>query len=271
MRDLVLGLEVVTGDGRITRSGGKVVKNVAGFDLVRLQTGAWGTLGVITEVSIRLRALPELDETVAIVLDVRKPLVAHLVALRDLAVAPLAIELVDGALAERLGVGVSTMLLVRLAGNETRVSAQRLELATLGDSRVVSNNVWQTLRVVDDGSVASVRVSHLPSELSRTWAMVHGELAGAGMSGFLMRATVSRGVVRVVVPSAALAGAGTNALASMVHSLTPPGGHVVWEKLPANAWTGVPSAVGDALSAGLQRAFDRARRCNIGILGTTPS
>jgi len=61
MRDLVLGVQVVTGNGDITRAGGRVVKNVAGFDLVRLHTGAFGTLGVITEVSLRLHAVPVRD------------------------------------------------------------------------------------------------------------------------------------------------------------------------------------------------------------------
>src|SRR5436190_19613663 len=65
-RDVVLGLEFVTGAGDVVRGGGRVVKNVAGFDLARLLTGSWGTLGVITEVTLRLRALPEVDRTVAI-------------------------------------------------------------------------------------------------------------------------------------------------------------------------------------------------------------
>ena len=47
-RDLVLGVEFVTGDAKVVRGGGRVVKNVAGFDLVRLITGSWGTLGVST-------------------------------------------------------------------------------------------------------------------------------------------------------------------------------------------------------------------------------
>lgn len=62
-RDLAIGLECVDGTGRIIRAGGRVVKNVAGFDLTRLMTGQWGTLGVITAVNLRLRARPAVDES----------------------------------------------------------------------------------------------------------------------------------------------------------------------------------------------------------------
>ncbi|MEO6778589.1 MAG: FAD-binding protein [Gemmatimonadaceae bacterium] len=55
-RDQVLGMSVVLGTGELVRIGGRVVKNVAGFDLTRLMIGAWGTLGVITEVTIRVRS-----------------------------------------------------------------------------------------------------------------------------------------------------------------------------------------------------------------------
>lgn len=55
-RDQLLGMTVVTGRGEIVRPGGRVVKNVAGFDLTRLMTGAWGSLGVITEVTLRVRS-----------------------------------------------------------------------------------------------------------------------------------------------------------------------------------------------------------------------
>ncbi len=58
-RDLVIGITVVLADGTIARSGGTVVKNVAGYDLAKLYTGSLGTLGVITEVVFRLHPLPE--------------------------------------------------------------------------------------------------------------------------------------------------------------------------------------------------------------------
>ena len=58
LRDLIIGMTIVLADGTIAKSGGKVVKNVAGYDLHKLMTGSFGTLGVITEVnfgSIRLK------------------------------------------------------------------------------------------------------------------------------------------------------------------------------------------------------------------------
>ena len=62
-RDHVLGCTVVAGDGRVIEAGGRVVKNVAGYDLTRLQVGAFGAFGVITSLHLRLRALPAADVT----------------------------------------------------------------------------------------------------------------------------------------------------------------------------------------------------------------
>jgi glycolate oxidase FAD binding subunit len=59
LRDLIIGMTVVLADGTIARSGGKVVKNVAGYDLHKLMTGSFGTLGVIAEVNFRLHPLEQ--------------------------------------------------------------------------------------------------------------------------------------------------------------------------------------------------------------------
>ena len=62
-RDLLLGLTAVLEDGACIRSGGRVVKNVTGYELTKLFTGSYGTLGVVTRVALRLRALPEAART----------------------------------------------------------------------------------------------------------------------------------------------------------------------------------------------------------------
>ena len=63
-RDLVLGMRVVQSSGTVVKSGGKVVKNVAGYDLNKLYLGSFGTLGVITEISLKLQPLPEIERTI---------------------------------------------------------------------------------------------------------------------------------------------------------------------------------------------------------------
>jgi glycolate oxidase FAD binding subunit len=63
LRDLVIGMTIVLADGTIAKTGGKVVKNVAGYDLHKLMTGSFGTLGVIAEVNFRLHPLEEQART----------------------------------------------------------------------------------------------------------------------------------------------------------------------------------------------------------------
>ncbi len=67
LRDLVIGMTIVLADGTVARSGGKVVKNVAGYDLPKLFCGAFGTLGLITEVSFRLHSIAHATQTLTVV------------------------------------------------------------------------------------------------------------------------------------------------------------------------------------------------------------
>jgi len=64
VRDLVIGITVVLSDGSVARSGGTVIKNVAGYDLGKLYAGSYGTLGLITQVAVRLHPLPARTATV---------------------------------------------------------------------------------------------------------------------------------------------------------------------------------------------------------------
>ncbi len=69
MRDLVIGVTVVLADGTVASSGGRVVKNVAGYDLGKLFSGSRGRLGLIARVALRLHPLPAADATVAVQTD----------------------------------------------------------------------------------------------------------------------------------------------------------------------------------------------------------
>lgn len=142
-RDLVLGIECVDGTGQVLRPGGKVVKNVAGFDLVRLITGSWGSLAAITRVSLRLRARPAADETWIM------PMPAFAAAdtrtaLRLCTTPPIACELVDEHTAA--ATGVAPGLLVRLAGNAAYVAAARAAVRATGDAQPADASAWDRLR-----------------------------------------------------------------------------------------------------------------------------
>ena len=63
LRDFVLGVEIINGQGELLRFGGQVMKNVAGYDVSRLMAGGWGQLGVITEVSLKVLPLPAAEAT----------------------------------------------------------------------------------------------------------------------------------------------------------------------------------------------------------------
>lgn len=147
--NLALGLECVDGTGRVIASGGRVVKNVAGFDLTRAVTGAWGTLAVITQVHLRLRARPAVDETWAITAsDAPNAMDARVLAFADGPFAPLActrIAATDALAADALVPGDARWL-VRIGGNATLVAAARSALRSLGDPREVDVRAWDSVR-----------------------------------------------------------------------------------------------------------------------------
>ena len=109
-RDLVLGMTVALSDGTIARAGGKVIKNVAGYDLAKLFTGSFGTLGMILELAVRLHPLPPATAT-TVGRSADPDAVAR--AASDLAHAQLEAQCLDVSSAEGDG-----RVLVRFAGTE---------------------------------------------------------------------------------------------------------------------------------------------------------
>jgi glycolate oxidase FAD binding subunit len=116
-RDLVVGITVALADGTIARAGGKVIKNVAGYDLAKLFSGSFGTLGLILEVNVRLHPLHELSATALGATTDPDRLAA---AARALSAAPLEFEALD--VAWRAGRGG---LLARSAGAQAVRRARR--------------------------------------------------------------------------------------------------------------------------------------------------
>jgi FAD/FMN-containing dehydrogenase len=92
VRDHILGGTIVTGDGRVIKAGGNVVKNVAGYDLTKLQVGGFGAFGVVTQLHLRLRALPAVRVTL-LARGGRDSLTRQARALRDAQLTAAALEL----------------------------------------------------------------------------------------------------------------------------------------------------------------------------------
>jgi glycolate oxidase subunit GlcD len=125
-RNFVIGMKVVLADGKLLKAGGRVVKNVAGYDLCKLFTGSYGTLGLIVELTFKLRPRPAKEITVMtsgplkVILEVAQ-------AVYQGRLFPVAVELVSAALAQRIGVEIvagDVLLLTRFAGIANTVSYQ---------------------------------------------------------------------------------------------------------------------------------------------------
>lgn len=241
-RDAALGVEFVSGAGDVVRAGGRVVKNVAGFDLTRLVTGSWGTLGVITEVTVRLRAIPQVTRTLGIRVDATAAGIAAMTQrLRALPFVPMAAELLNPVLSAKVGFEVATTLLVQLGGNATAVAAQVDLMRQLGAAADAPKDAVTRLREGDIAATTSWRVSGRPTEFARLWS-------GVGSPEALIHGSPLRGVIRVI-GGAPAARAGT----------------LVIEKAPATAWRGTRAM--DALSETIRTKFDPDRILNPGILG----
>lgn len=271
-RDLVLGLEFVTGGGTIARGGGRVVKNVAGFDLTRLLTGSWGTLAVITEVTVRLYAQPEARVSLAFPLERGSAEDCSRLhgALRRLPFKPFACEVMNAALASRVLDAAEPTVLIELGGNGDAVQAQRAALAELvgggalrSGVREVNPAVWTTLRTVEPPPHEAVvfRISRLPAEIGTAWA--EASAVAAACEGTLVHASPARGIVRCIVPR------NDDDLAWLERAFEAPStSKRIGERMPDGLWPScAPSPIADPLSSRIKATFDPMGVLNPGIFG----
>ncbi len=190
-RDLVLGITVVLSDGTVARAGGRVIKNVAGYDLGKLFTGSFGTLGLIATVAVRLHPRPSAWVSVR-ALGADPATLA--VAAGRLAALPLEAECLDVRWS-----GDEGAVLVRFGGSTARERAQAGagRLAELGlEADVVEDDeaLWAAQRAAQrapDGAV--VKVAGVIGDLG-------GVLAAARSTGAGVVARAALGLAWVAVP-----------------------------------------------------------------------
>ncbi|HMO56526.1 MAG TPA: FAD-binding oxidoreductase [Roseiflexaceae bacterium] len=164
LRDLLIGITVVLPDGTIARSGGKVVKNVAGYDLPKLMTGALGTLGVIVAATFRLHPLPRTERTFSIATGDAAHAAAVMLAALDSALVP-------GAMQVRCD-GSGAWLDFCFEGVEAAIDEQIGLLATLTGARVAQPAdaaVWQAREALwaGDDPALVCKVAVLPSQAAQ--------------------------------------------------------------------------------------------------------
>ena len=265
-RDAAIGVRFVDGSGEILKSGGRVMKNVTGYDLVKLQCGAWGTLGVVTEIAFKL--LPKPETTTTLVLrgldDVR------------------AIEALSKALASPFGVSGAAHLpgdrtLVRVEGfvNSVahRAESLRSELSAFGDAEALSDAadnkaLWAGIANVEvlagkpgsPGSGAVWRVSLKPSDGPKLVAELRRALDVEAVYDW------GGGLVWLLVPQQGDAGA------SLIRkALSPLGGHATLIRAGGETRRTVPVFQPEtptiaAISAGLRQQFDPKGILNPGLM-----
>lgn len=257
-RDWVLGMRVALGDGRLVNSGGKVVKNVAGYDSHKLHIGALGTLGVIAEATLKVAPLPELAESLVFACASRELALALIERLRQPPLGPASLVLSAGA-------GVEDLVVVRFAGVAAAVQRQaRLADAAgqaLGATRKAVDDdrpIWQALAGFADprmkyqrrGPADSliIRAGVAPGGLPQALALAE-QLAPPGASARVLGyAGVGLAYARWYLPTPADADAVTRALAGLRALLAALGGYAVVEDAPASLgpidrWGALPATL----------------------------
>jgi glycolate oxidase FAD binding subunit len=167
LRDLIIGVTLALADGTIAMSGGKVVKNVAGYDLPKLATGALGTLGVITRAVFRLHPLPRNTRTLSIAATDTQEMERMILAILDAQLAPAAVQARNGTVD------------ILLEGTNDGIAAQESAIRKIAPAREGSPQVWHAREELWNGGRV-VKFSTLPSRIAE---------ASASFSHYVVQAT----------------------------------------------------------------------------------
>ncbi len=227
VRDWLLGLQVVRADGRVFKRGGMVVKNVAGYDLARLQYGALGTLGLITQVNLKLFPQPESSGAILACLAHRSQAGQVVNQLMTSRLQPATIALFDAGLAASLHLSgpFDHWLLVRFEGRAAAVERQlketqrwlegvqaggltRWDAATLADSWPTLTNFAQLAEIGPDEAL--LRLNTLPGDIIELvdgatvacaqLSLVADTLADAALGVLWLRVKAEAGQLAVRLP-----------------------------------------------------------------------
>lgn len=156
VRDQLLGISFVRADGQLTKAGGRVVKNVAGYDLMKLLTGSFGTLGIISQVTFRLYPLQAASQSV-ILTGAAAAINQASQTVRASTLTPVALDILSASIVETLELGSGMGLLAQFSNVPESVSEQSQRLLALGEKlglKVIScsndseANLWQRLKKI---------------------------------------------------------------------------------------------------------------------------
>jgi glycolate oxidase FAD binding subunit len=172
LRDLIIGVTFALPEGTLASSGGKVVKNVAGYDLPKLATGAFGTLGIITRAVFRLHPLPRFAKTISFTAENLAAMQTHLLVVHDSKLAHTAVQFCCGS---------ETPLRadILFEATEEGISAQELalqEIIGLTPVAQSSETVWKARQDLWTSSENSViaKIGVLPADFANTVERIAG-------------------------------------------------------------------------------------------------
>jgi glycolate oxidase FAD binding subunit len=181
-RDLVIGTRVANPDGNVTHAGGRVVKNVAGYDLNKLYVGSLGTLGIIVELSFKLAPIPPATNTVVGQFSDANAAREVINKVVQSPLSPMAIELLGPRAASAVSLPEALLVVFRLGGYPQAVDRQVRDLSALVGQRVETPaTVWDDLagmRVAAQGRDVVVKAAVPLVESTRVVEILEQRLAG---------------------------------------------------------------------------------------------